>query len=62
MLVPSKQRFVGKGRISGSAAKNFSALLIPGSSQPLSKRGFVDMVPMLSASEPSAHMDGKRVY
>jgi hypothetical protein len=43
MLVPSKHRFAGRARISGSTEKNFSALVIPGSSQPLSKRGLVDM-------------------
>ena len=62
MLVPSQQRFAGKGRISGSDAKNFSALLIPCSSQPLSKRDFIDMAPMLAASELGIRMEGKRVY
>ena len=50
MLVPSKHRFAGKGRISGSAEKNFSARLIPASSHPLLKRGLVDMAVMLSVS------------
>src|SRR5215469_13038317 len=54
MLVPSKDRFTGKGRISGSAEKNFSALSIPGSSQPLTKRGLVDMARMLSVSRKSS--------
>jgi hypothetical protein len=46
--VPSKQRFTGHGRISFNVEKNFLPLLIPATSQPLTKRGVGDMDLILS--------------
>jgi hypothetical protein len=51
MLVPSKYGLTGNGRILGSAKKNFSALVIPVTSQPLTKKGLVDMPSTLSISQ-----------
>jgi hypothetical protein len=54
-FVPSKHRFAGNTRISGSSEKNFCALVIPGSSQPPSKRGLVVMAPDVINFWPSAN-------
>jgi len=48
ILVPSKHRCTGNGRTSVNAEKNLSALLMPGTSQPLAKSGPLDMVSILA--------------
>src|ERR1700682_4726918 len=48
MLVPSKHRCTGNGSTSLNAEKNFSALLMPATSQPLTKSGLLDMAAMLA--------------
>ena len=42
--MPSKHRFTGNGRISINAGKKVSALLTPATSQPLAKRGSLDIL------------------
>jgi hypothetical protein len=42
--VPSKQRFTGNGRISFNVEKNFLPLLMPATSQSLTKRGLVTWI------------------